>query len=170
MTQQEIENIIDRRIREVLTSYNNFTVPQHRHNGVDSLQIPIGNILINPDSGIAFNNGTTTAYNMYIIDQLNGSGLVIEPNTGNFGGQGGTFYIGGGFVSNGSFASIFSQVSNGTDIASSTFLPTVFRWSSLNDFAIQLPDTTRPTAVPGMIAFEAGQFYYCTSAGVWTPF
>ena len=168
---EDLNNVIDSRIEKVLASFTNFTVPQHRHNGVDSLQIPIENILIIPNSGILFNNGTTVKYNMYIIDKINGNGLVIEPNVGNFGGTGGTFYIGGGFVNNGSFAAINTQVSNGTDTTTSVFLPNVFRFSTLGDFAFQLPDTTRTTTpLPGMIAFEAGQFYYCTTAGVWTPF
>lgn len=171
MNKDELIKLIDERLDKKAASFTNANVSQHYHTGGDSPRIPVNNTVIEPNFGIQFNNGTTTKYQMYIIDPENGSGLVIEPNTARFGGSTGIFYIGGGYKFNENFGAIRLQAGSGSDAVTASVESNIFRLSTSGDFALKLPDTTKPASpLPGMIAFEGTEFYGCRTAGVWEKF
>ena len=78
---QIVSEMFQTQLQDNLGSFSNMTVPMHRHNGVDSLQVPIDFIIIAPNTGVPFVNGKDK-YNIYIEASFGGnSPLVIEPST-----------------------------------------------------------------------------------------
>lgn len=164
-----MEDKVNKIIEDKLQSFQNLSVPVHIHNGVDSPVIPIKNIQIVPNLGIPFSNGSQISYNMYIIDQADGSGLVIEPNTGTFGGVGGTLFLGGGFKNDGIFSGITGIVGDGTNTTSFNLFPGSFSFvqGPSGAFSLDLPATSQPPAIAGGIYFDGTNFFVCKDGINW---
>ncbi len=77
-TEQKIKEMFPQLLQDNLMSFSNLVVPPHRHNGVDSPTIPIQNIIIVPNVGIPFVDGTSQ-YNLF-IDNTFSDALVLTPN------------------------------------------------------------------------------------------
>lgn len=191
MDKSEIIKLIQDTVSE-LTS--NATSP-HRHNGVDSLQVTMTDVLILPGVGIPFANGAKQ-FNMYIMESFTGGeALVIEPSTSFVDAAGvntAQMYIGKSTAFEGTqFGQIFSLAKsteaqvrislqteasdtgtasvfdvNATTIDATTDVARFFP-SATGTFAVLLPDAPRPAPVAGMLAFESGVFYACEVTGTW---
>lgn len=171
--QNEIKAMFPKLLKENLMAFSNMVVPQHRHNKVDSPAV----------NSFDINTSNSEGFIFPFASGVDGSVKIFADYPNNL------LYIGYAktppdvSLQMSSFKNIFIEGSgqdvgdnitlafdNGTDASGSSLDANLQQWVASGDFAIQLPDTTRPTAVPGMIAYEAGQFYYCVTAGVWTPF
>lgn len=62
---------------------------------------------------------------------------------------------------------VLTQTDDSIDTSSSELTPNLLEYTASGDFAIQLPDTTAPSPVAGMIRFTAGVFYVCEITGTW---
>ncbi len=132
MTDQETIKLIQDTVSR-LTS--NATSP-HRHNGVDSLPIPIGNILIVPNTGVPFTGPTndipaqTAQYNLYILSNFGSTPLILEPNDVLVSSATADFYIGKGTPYNGN---VFTKILGFTNAALEASSPQVYFESSATD-------------------------------------
>lgn len=190
MKPQDIEN----KIQEVMSSFVNFAVPQHRHTGVDSLQIYMGDLLLDSRGLIfPFSNGN-------IIFNTDALGLGVTTSNPNF-----DFTIGS--VTNGSptFGSInfnansavgavvldatipdsvneFTIFGNRTDLeitdgvgitmgAEFNVNGLFFSTTGISQpFTLQLPETIQPPAVAGGIYFDGANFRGCVDGVNWLTF
>lgn len=91
MNPESIKNLIENTVKNMLNSYINFTVPQHTHNGTDSLRFPIQNLLIIAGVGIPLVNGLNQ-YNLYI--DSGDSSLELLPNPAVYAAELADFNIG----------------------------------------------------------------------------
>lgn len=134
MTKQEILNLIQQEvpkvIKETLMADNNLVVPRHQHNGVDSPQIPIKNILIVPGTGLPLQAGNNF-YNFY-IDPVDYN-LTLIPNATVHASGNADFYI--GFSST---STVFNNVYINSD---ESFQTSVIDGTDTNVF-LQIPAVT----------------------------
>lgn len=169
--QNEIKRMFPQLLKENLMSFSNQVVPQHRHNSVDSPKInsfdintsnPQGFIFQTPTQGQILlglsQNSTTPAFGVIYTE---------DPPTIDFGVatfKSITLSSGGTAPGDGIY---LSTSLSGVVQSASVLTNTLQFYVAAGDFALQLPNTTRPAPVEGMIAFEAGIFYACEVSGVW---
>jgi hypothetical protein len=166
MSPEAIKNLIAQMIDERLSSFANFTVPQHRHTGVDMLKVRSFDIDTGNPQGFVFTTMSNLVYLKY--DPVTGIlGFITDPISTT------TFDIA-------TFKKILLKTSDGTNqsdltmLAGETYvestdgthtvkfdiLPQSAVFSATGgNFALQLPDVTKPTAAKGMLAFNSANFY-----------
>lgn len=186
---QTIRQMFPQLLKENLMSFSNLTIPPHKHNRVDAPAVTMGDLafdnrglifpfstgkvsIISDLTGIAFANYvSSTDFTLGEADNAQFPGVV-------------PFYD----ISFNAFNSVGAVVENATNINEFTIHPdqtdnqiagsggnsvesldliTGKVFTATGDFALQLPDTTRPSPGAGMIAFEAGVFYACADGVTW---
>lgn len=164
MNKEEIKQFI----KDTISDFTNQNIPWHKHNYVDSPAIDSFDINTNNSQGFIFPmaNGSASIQADYTSNNL----VITENNADLFIISSTDTKLSSISFSSGNPELLIFVGDSSADTASLDLTPNLFLLFSTGDFAIQLPDTTRTSPVAGMIAFEAGQFYYCTTTGVWTPF